>query len=83
MPRGSVKDVKTRCRNMRKSKLKEVCESELTEEEMEIFLMKIADRYYNQRISEEVGKCEKTISNIFMRAVNKLREYFNECDKKQ
>lgn len=31
MPRGSVKDVKTRCRNMRKSKLKEVCESELTE----------------------------------------------------
>lgn len=80
MPRGSVKDVKTRCRNMRKSKLKEVCESELTEEEMEIFLMKIADRYYNQRISEEVGK---TISNIFMRAVNKLREYFNECDKKQ
>lgn len=83
MPRGSVKDVKTRCRNMRKSKLKEVCESELTEEEMEIFLMKIADRYYNQRISEEVGKCEKTISNIFMRVVNKLREYFNECDKKQ
>ena len=46
MPRGSVKDVKTKCRNMRKSKLKEVCENELTEEEMEIFLMKIADKYY-------------------------------------
>lgn len=29
MPRGSVKDVKTKCRNMRKSKLKEVCENEL------------------------------------------------------
>lgn len=56
MPRGSVKDVKTKCRNMRKSKLKEVCENELTEEEMEIFLMKIADKYYNPRISQEVGK---------------------------
>ena len=68
MPRGSVKDVKTKCRNMRKSKLKEVCESELTEEEMEIFLMKIADKYYNSRISQEVGKCEKSVSNIFMSA---------------
>lgn len=75
MPRGSVKDVKTKCRNMRKSKLKEVCENELTEEEMEIFLMKIADKYYNPRISQEVGKCEKSVSNIFMRAVRKLREY--------
>lgn len=54
MPRGSVKDVKTKCRNMRKSKLKEVCENELTEEEMEIFLMKIADKYYNPRISQEI-----------------------------
>jgi hypothetical protein len=78
MPRGSVKDVKTKCRNMRKSKLKEVCENELTEEEMEIFLMKIADKYYNPK---EVGKCEKSVSNIFMRAVRKLREYFNECEK--
>lgn len=81
MPRGSVKDVKTKYRNMRKSKLKEVCESELTEEEMEIFLMKIADKYYNPRISQEIGKCEKSVSNIFMRAVRKLREYFNECEK--
>lgn len=54
MPRGSVKDVKTKCRNMRKS---------------------------NPRISQEVGKCEKSVSNIFMRAVRKLREYFNECEK--
>ena len=43
--------------------------------------MKIADKYYNPRISKEVGKCEKSVSNIFMRAVRKLREYFNECEK--
>lgn len=89
MPRGSVKDVKTKCRNMRKSKLKEVCENELTEEEMEIFLMKIADKYYNPRISQEVGKMKiyavsdhKKEINIYFfvkkaynSLVNKMREF--------
>lgn len=76
MPRGSVKDVKTKCRNMRKSKLKEVCENELTEEEMEIFLMKIADKYYNPRISQEVGKCEKVCFKYFYESCKKIEGVF-------
>lgn len=65
MPRGSVKDVKTKCRNMRKSKLKEVCENELTEEEMEIFLMKIADKYYIQESAKKLASV-KSLFQIFL-----------------
>lgn len=50
MPRGSVKDVKTKCRNMRKSKLKEVCENELTEEEINIYFF--VKKAYNSLVSK-------------------------------
>lgn len=78
MVKQPYKDVTDKCRAMRKSKLLKMCQEELTEEELKIFLMRVYDNYYRDRVAEESGRCKECVSRIFMRAVHKLRSLFNE-----
>lgn len=79
MSKKPYKDVTDKCRNMRKSKLLAICQEELSEEETKIFLMRVYQSQYNRdRIADEVGRCKESVSNIFMRAVRKLRDVFKD-----
>jgi hypothetical protein len=69
---------------MRKCKVIELLTSpevDLTEEEMDIFLRRLY--YYNPRVSTDVGKCERSVTTIFINAINKIKDYFDEKDKLQ
>lgn len=69
---------------MRKCKIIELLTSpevDLTEEEMDIFLRRLY--YYNPRVSTDVGKCERSVTTIFINAITKIKDYFNEKDKLQ
>lgn len=79
MARRKTKDVTDEFKKMRKCKIIELLKSpeiDLTEEEMNIFLLRL--NYYNDRVSTDVGKCQTNVSKIFMNVINKIRDYWNE-----
>ena len=64
---------------MRKCKIIELLKSpdiDLTDEELNIFLLRL--NYYNDGVSEKVGKCPRSITTIFMNVLNKIRDFKNE-----
>lgn len=79
MARSKTKDITQRFKKMRKCKIIELLKSpevDLTDEEMEVFLLRLY--YYNEGVSDKVGKCPRKVTDIFMNVINKLRDYFNE-----
>lgn len=78
MAKKPYKDVTDKCKRMRKSVLMDICREELTEDEMEVFLLRIYKNYYRPRVATETGKCPETTSKLFMRAIHKLREIFGD-----
>ena len=79
MPRRKTKDITDKFKGMRKRKIIELCKSpeiDLTDEEMNIFLLRLYN--YNYGVSDKVGKCERSVTSIFMNVVNKMRDYFND-----
>lgn len=69
---------------MRKCKIIELLKSpevDLSEEEMNIFLLRLD--YYNEGVSGRVGKCSRSVTTIFMNVINKLRDYFDETESNQ
>lgn len=84
MARTKTREVTERFKKMRKCKVIELLTSpevDLTEEEMDIFLRRLY--YYNPRVSTDVGKCERSVTTIFINAITKIKDYFNEKDKLQ
>lgn len=81
MAKQPYKDVTDRCRLMRKSKLLKLCEDELTEEELKIFLMRIYNNYNRERVADEACRCKECVSKIFMRAVHKIRSLLSESEE--
>lgn len=82
MPRGKTSDITNKFKKMRKCKIIELLKSpevDLTDDEMDIFLRRLY--YYNDRVSDDVGKCPRCVTKIFMNVVNKLRDYFDEKSK--
>lgn len=77
MPKQPYKDVTEKCKSLRRKELEKVCHEELTPEEFEIFMLRVYNSYQRDRVATESGKCKECVSKIFMRAVNKLRSYFN------
>ena len=85
MPKKTTSDVTKRFKGMRKHKIIELCKSddvELTEKELEVFLLRVYNDFYNHRVSDEVGCCERKVTDIFMSAITKLRSYFNDKENK-
>lgn len=82
MPKQKYKDVVEDCRELRKKELEDICYNELSEEEFKVFMMRVYNQFYRERVSSEVGKCKESISKIFMRAVRKMRRYFSERKEK-
>ena len=80
MPKAPYKDVIDKAKAMRKSKLLSICKEELSDEEMEVFLLRVYGNYYRERTATEVHKCKETVSSIWMRAIRKLRELFEEMN---
>lgn len=79
MARTKTREITQRFKRMRKCKIIELLKSpevDLTDEEMDIFLRRLY--YYNDRVSDDVGKCPRSITDIFMNAIHKIKEYFNE-----
>ena len=79
MARTKTREITQRFKRMRKCKIIELLKSpevDLTDEEMDIFLRRLY--YYNDRVSEDVGKCSRSVTDIFMNAIHKIKEYFNE-----
>lgn len=69
-------------KRMRKCKVIELLKSpevDLTDEEMDIFLRRLY--YYNDRVSDDVGKCPRSVTTIFMNAINKIKDYFNDQEQ--
>lgn len=84
MPRTKTGKITNRFKKMRKCKIVELLKSpevDLTDDEMDIFLRRLY--YYNPRVSTDVGKCERSVTTIFMNAINKIKDYFDEKDKLQ
>lgn len=84
MGRTKTREITTRFKKMRKCKIIELLKSpevDLTDEEMDIFLRRLY--YYNDRVSEDVGKCSRSVTTIFINAITKIKDYFNEKDKLQ
>ena len=84
MPRTKTGKITNRFKKMRKCKIIELLKSpevDLTDDEMDIFLRRLY--YYNPRVSTDVGKCERSVTTIFMNAINKIKDYFDEKDKLQ
>lgn len=82
MARGKTSDITNKFKKMRKCKIIELLKSpevDLTDDEMDIFLRRLY--YYNDRVSDDVGKCPRCVTKIFMNVVNKLRDYFDEKSK--
>lgn len=78
MPKQKYKDVVDDCRELRRKELEDICFNELSEEEFKVFMLRIYNQFYRERVSSEIGKCKESISKIFMRAVRKMRRYFDE-----
>lgn len=78
MPKQKYKDVVDDCRELRRKELENICFNELSEEEFKVFMLRVYNQFYRERVSSEVGKCKESISKIFMRAVRKMRRYFDE-----
>lgn len=79
MSRTKTGEITRKFKRMRKCKVIELLKSpdvDLTDEEMDIFLRRLY--YYNDRVSDDVGKCPRSVTTIFMNVINKLKEYFNE-----
>lgn len=76
MPKAAYKDVTDKCKELNKNALKKICLEELDEEEFKIFIMRVHNKFYRERVADETGKCKESVSKIFMRAVRKLRKYF-------
>lgn len=84
MPRTKTGEITNRFKKMRKCKIVELLKSpevDLTDDEMDIFLRRLY--YYNDRVSDDVGKCPRSVTTIFMNAINKIKDYFDEKDKLQ
>lgn len=81
MPKQKYKDVVEDCQKLRKKELEELYYAELNEEEFRIFMLRVYNQFYRDRVSSEVGKCKESISKIFMRAVRKMRKCFLERKK--
>lgn len=83
MGRTKTREITTRFKKMRKCKIIELLKSpevDLTDEEMDIFLRRLY--YYNSRVSTDVGKCERSVTTIFINAITKIKDYFNEKEHK-
>ena len=78
MPKQKYKDVVDDCRELRRKELENICFNELSEEEFKVFMLRVYNQFYRERVSSEVGKCKESISKIFMRAIRKMRRYFDE-----
>jgi DNA-directed RNA polymerase specialized sigma24 family protein len=78
MPKQKYKDVVDGCKELRRKELETICKNELNDEEFRIFMLRVYNQFYRERVSTEVGKCKESISKIFMRAVRKMRQYFKE-----
>ena len=84
MGRTKTRKITQHFKKMRKCKVIELLKSpevDLTDEEMDIFLRRLYD--YNPRVSDDVGKCERSVTTIFINAINKIKDYFNEKDSLQ
>ena len=82
MARSKTQDVTSKFKKMRKCKIIELLKSpriDLTDEELEIFLLRL--NYYNDGVSSKVGKCPRSVTTIFMNVINKIRDYWNENEK--
>lgn len=67
MSRSKTSDITKEFKKMRKCKIIELLKSpeiDLTDEELNIFLLRL--NYYNDGVSEKVGKCPRSITTIFM-----------------
>ena len=72
MPRSKTSDITNEFKKMRiKSP-----DIDLTDEELNIFLLRL--NYYNDGVSEKVGKCPRSVTTIFMNVLNKIRDFKNE-----
>lgn len=79
MSRTKTGKLMRRCKKMRKCKIMDILRSpevDLNEDEMRIFLLRLYK--YNDGVSDEVGKCPRSVTTIFMNAFNKVKEYFDE-----
>lgn len=77
--RQKTQDITSEFKKMRKCKIIELLKSpeiDLTDEELEIFLLRL--NYYNPGVSSKVGKCQRSVTTIFMNVINKIRDYWNE-----
>lgn len=76
--RTKTKKITDRYKNMRTSKvLAELDKAELDEEEKRVFMLRL--KYFNYGVSDKVGKCEKCTTKVFIRALNKLKDYLKDC----
>lgn len=83
MARRKTQDVTREFKKMRKCKIIELLKSpelDLTDEEMNIFLLRL--NYFNDGVSDKVGKCPRSVTTIFMNVITKIRDYWNEKDEK-
>lgn len=81
MPCSKTNDVVNKLRGRRKCKIIELCKSaevDLTDDELKAIIFRVHDRFYNTRMSDELGVCERKGTNIFMSAIKKLRNFFEE-----
>ena len=84
MSRTKTRDITQKFKKMRRCKIVELLKSpevDLTDEEMDIFLRRLY--YYNERVSDDVGKCPRSVTTIFINAITKIKDYFNEKDISQ
>jgi hypothetical protein len=78
--RTKTKDITNKYKNMRTSKvLDELNKAELSPEEKQVFMLRL--RFYNESVSYQIGKCPRCVTKIFMRALNKLKDYLKEVTK--
>lgn len=76
--RTKTKIITDRYKNMRTSKaLEELDRAELDEDEKRVFMLRL--KYFNYGVSDQVGKCEKCTTKVFIRALNKLKDYLKDC----
>ena len=76
--RTKTKDITDRYKNMRTSKvLAELERAELTVDEKQVFMLRL--RFYNEGVSSQVGKSPRCVTKVFIRALNKLKDYLKDC----
>ena len=84
MARSKTSDITNEFKKMRRCKIVELLKSpdiDLTDEELNIFLLRL--NYYNEGVSEKVGKCPRSVATIFMNIINKIRDYRDEQKRKR